>query len=503
MVQRFFVWLFFFCLLCAQPVCAETVDTPTSVLLSPSDCILTVRGERDLAGSGALRMFTVLVPPGAENFALRVTGATVVKEEREVCQVLPTSARAKHEARLRERLETIKILQDIVKERKSLWKCLPRKFEAADFDGLDARKKAVLTELFTEEAALKKEEHEIREALSSPAQKQKMGERIRVTVHGASASTIPVTYSYRLRTGGWKARYALRVDPEISRTAIAVVLKADIWQESGFDWENTEITLVTGSPTKRVPPALASWVLEAEERHFERKARMMQEDAAMLPNMPARAAAPSRAEVRVDTSGIYGKWTLPVTRLAEGQATVTILERTWNDPLLWIARPNARKGEVFVMAEHAIPEGEVWPDGNAVFSVSGQTTGSGAFSAKGGKVTLYFGHDPRVSLEVVQDTRKQGESGFLGRDKTWLWAWEYTIRNTHAQAIRVRLERPDPQAVQEAITVTHNDTPKALVDAKKHALYWEFDVPGGGSKTIAHSVQIKAPESLNIHPFAP
>ena len=128
------------------------------------------------------------------------------------------------------------------------------------------------------------------------------------------------------------------------------------------------------------------------------------------------------------------------------------------------------------MAKYELPAGQVWPAGQAEFSVDGQSVGTGDFTPQKGEAELFFGTDPRVTLSVTDDDKKRGQSGFFDKRRHWSWAWTYTFTNRHAKAVTVRVERPDPLIVDEKITVSHEDEPAARVDAKEHRLFWELAV---------------------------
>ncbi|MBR3663077.1 MAG: DUF4139 domain-containing protein [Desulfovibrio sp.] len=479
---------------------------PKAALLSQQGAILRVEQKALVEEHNGKSRLTLLVPAKAENLRIEVAGARIVQEENFPCKLTATSARAKRSLELKARLEGANTRLALVQERLKIWNIIPKNLGPADIEAWDSKKMQVLTALVPEAEALEREIQELTEELKSLPKPESTGKCVRVTLADRVKDThLPVTYSYALNNCGWRAHYAFAIAPEKAKDRVVVRLMAKVWQESGMDWTDTEITLVTGSKGKLAPPPLRSWVLEArEERSKGREKAMYEESAAMPAAMMANARrSDSHSLPQQDTSGIYASWLLPARSLEQGESSMLISQKEWESPLLWIARPGISQGQVYLMARHEIAEGEVWPDGEAVFSVSGQETGKGQFAVKGPELVLYFGCDPRVSLEVVQDKRKRGESGFLGRDKTWTWAWTYVLHNSHSQPVRVRLERPDPQIVQEQISVRFEEKPKADVDAKKHIRFWELEVPASGTQTISHSLTIKAPESLLFAPTAP
>ena len=155
------------------------------------------------------------------------------------------------------------------------------------------------------------------------------------------------------------------------------------------------------------------------------------------------------------------------------------------------------------MARPTLPEGQIWPDGQAEFSVDGQGVGTGQFHAKGNETTLYFGADPRVQVTATADVRQRGEKGFIGKSRTWTWGWTYTVRNTRDKAVTVRLERPMPMVVDQGVTVTYRDKPQAQQDTQEHLLFWNVDVAAGGKAEVKHELTLTSPVEIQLDPYAP
>ena len=214
---------------------------------------------------------------------------------------------------------------------------------------------------------------------------------------------------------------------------------------------------------------------------------------------PAQANAP----VDLDASGVYATWTLAARGLPEGRSRLLITADAWKAPLQWLARPSVGDSRVWLMAKYVLPPQQAWPEGQAEYSVDGQSVGQGLFRPRGGEATLFFGADPRVSVTTTADSRKRGESGFIDKSKNWTWAWTYTLTNSHSKALTVRLERPAPMIVDQSVSVSYDDTPPSQKDEKKHMLFWEVKVPADGKASVHHSVTISSPTKLPLLPDAP
>lgn len=92
------------------------------------------------------------------------------------------------------------------------------------------------------------------------AQKAKPTSEIVITISSDKAQTVNLKAMYIIPTAGWTAQYDLRAI-NISKP-IALVYKAEIYQNSGFDWDGVDLTLSTGEPFRSgTKPELKTWWL--------------------------------------------------------------------------------------------------------------------------------------------------------------------------------------------------------------------------------------------------
>jgi hypothetical protein len=81
-----------------------------------------------------------------------------------------------------------------------------------------------------------------------------------VTVSSKSSTAARFKLSYLVNQAGWHPTYDIRVK-DIS-TPIALVYKANVFQQSGEDWNNVKLTISTGNPKEGgSKPVLSPWYL--------------------------------------------------------------------------------------------------------------------------------------------------------------------------------------------------------------------------------------------------
>ena len=486
--------------------------SPTKVLLQLSGGIITVEENVAVQNVAGQSTCQVLLPPGASHVRVLVPGKTILTWAQRPQSFKRKNAAAAKRTALESRLNEIDIALILGQQRLDLWNHYSNNCNYEDLESIDKKKLEIVPKLLAEQKSLKTERKQIEKELKALSEVELVGSLVTVTLaQNVTTPTVLVRYSYFLSNCGWKPHYTFSIEPEQAKSELQVRFLADVWQSSGIDWQNTAITLVSGAQGQREPPNLANWLIrtdlaksvEKRRNSYDRLEDTMVSREAPMAMSSAALKAPSYAEHEVDTSGIYATWQLANTYLAEGRIEMLIQERTLPANLVWLARPNRSAGDVFLSAKSTLPADAVWPRGNAVYIVQGQEVGQGVFNAKGKDLTLYFGQDPRVRLEVVQDKTQRGQTGFFGRDNTWAWGWTYIIHNMHNKSVKVRLERPEPRAVDADIKISLTDKPRAQIDSKKHVLFWEMDVAAGQEMSIYHSLMIKAPEKMSLSPNVP
>ena len=480
--------------------------SPRTARLTPSGGLLEVEQQAPVLTANGISQVRVVLPAGAENLRLSVPGHTIVRWA-SVAQTIDQSGDlAKMRDERQRAVMTLSGKLEAVKAQLALWQGEGAEGSFQDLTQREKRMAEVVPGLNYEKADLERRLALLKQELQQLPPSPEMGQSVLITLQkSVSAATLPVRYSYTLRNCGWRAAYSFDAQPDKGKgDTTQVRFMAEVWQFSGMDWADTQLILVSRGQGPREPDPLPRWVIDSQPQPVAQplaKAAprmMMAADAAMLEAAPAPVAP-----VVADTTGVYASWTLGEKGLPEGRSRLLVLESEWKAPLQWLARPSTGESRVWLMARPTLPEGQIWPDGQAEFSVDGQGVGTGQFHAKGNETTLYFGADPRVQVTATADVRQRGEKGFIGKSRTWTWGWTYTVRNTRDKAVTVRLERPMPMVVDQGVTVTYRDKPQAQQDTQEHLLFWNVDVAAGGKAEVKHELTLTSPVEIQLDPYAP
>lgn len=486
--------------------------SPLSVIISPEGARIETSENVRARKNGAETVLSVVAPRDSSNLNISVPGRTIIRWLSTPVSLKSSSGHAtRRDALVAERDRLTANIETAVARIDSL-KAGARISSAQELDNLQALIQRQMPALAEEVARLKATLKEVDGELAELPGSSGVGQRIDIVLADElrEGEIVRVDYSYDVASCGWTPIYNFYANPDTDKNNLVnVELLAEVWQYTGLDWTNARVTLVTRGEGPREPRPLRRWFVRNEE---EKPAAL--EAAPVARASRARGALAAKREISADEAAnfarptadadnLYAAWTLAARGLPEGRSRMLITADSWRAPLQWLCRPTKSDNNVWIMAKYTLPTDKAWPAGVAQYNLEGQNIGEGSFQPRGGVATLYFGADPRVTVNMVVDSDKQGETGFINTSKTWTGAWTFTLNNEHSIPIKVRVERPEPILGNDNITVTYKDKPKAQIDAKEHALVWIADVPAHGKAVIEQGVTISSPVKLPLLPDVP
>ena len=474
---------------------------PESVVLWPGGARITAHEELtpETSPDGTEAFF--VVPAGARDLEITVEGGRLLRWRSTPC-FLPAQGGLAHERQdAQENLRALRGEQAMLRAVLDTWTKRPVPQPGQDLEQLASRLETRVPALVARLAqvsdiiAALEEVEKNRPALSD------RGQKILLELRDAGASVV-VRYRYTLPDCGWQPRYVFDAIPDESgkNANVRVRLEASVRQLSGMDWRKSRLFLALRPHDVVAPPSLPQWVVDEMP---QARAMPMVAGAPRQRAVAMKAADAANETVSLNTEGQDARWEVSTPGLPQGESVVTLRDEVWTASLERVARPDENDGRVWLTAKADLPAGSVWPDGQASFQLEGIPAGERFFAVKDGKAQLFFGVDPRVTVSVQADGRRRGEAGIVNRRRQWSWAWEYTVNNGRSTPVQVRLERPRPHIVDKNVTVTYDDTPKAVLDDKDNALFWLLDVPAGGKAEVHHGLTITAPADRKINPVAP
>lgn len=514
-----FVWSMSFLgypLAASQEKVLPELASPQKALISPHGARLEFKEKVEIKHIDAQSVLEFIIPEGANNLHIDASDLPVVRWSMEPVILSSSSQHASLRVRTLEERDKVKARLATVTARLEVWQAQTGQPSSQEMENRQQAMQNEMPALMEQKEKLQRRLNLLDHEIAQVPDNSGIGQKVSVILSSQAkpGNNVEVFYAYDLPQCGWQAIYNFNASPDSGAGEIVEVsMLAEVWQYTGIDWQNTEISLATQGQGPREPRPLMKWVVGAQPNQpvpqpraasFSAK-RDLKANRVMAHGAEEETAVTlaDEAPIIADTESVYAKWTLAAKGLPEGRSRVALTHDNWKTPLEWLARPTVNNSHVWLLAKYELPVNQAWPAGEAQFNVNGQNLGSGAFVPKGRQATLYFGSDPRMNVRTIIDSNKQGQTGFISTSKTWTGAWTYIISNEHDRPVKVKVERPAPMLAQDNISVTYKDQPPSIKDDKEHMVYWEVTVPPHGKSTIEHSVTISSPEKLPLLPDVP
>ena len=353
-------------------------------------------------------------------------------------------------------------------------------------------------EKFAAETQLEKIEKnlkKLKEELNQAAGRKETAWEITLTVSGSDKNEISVPYTYSLAGCGWLPLY--RVEALPADKIVSFSWEADVWQSSGEDWKQVQLNLATLQPIINVnPPEMPDWIIRP--RKLYKKAASGNVAAAPLMQKEALAEDESMAAAPAETiNTTYSIWSLGKKNVAAGShQRLKIKDESWPAEFLFMARP-AVNPQAFVRAQVKLEKPAEIPSGQAIFVIDGAVLGKREFSFAGSEGTLFFGTSPLITVTSSTIADKSDEKTIFQDKQTRSWQWVIEAKNSGATDIKLRIEEPVPQARDKRIKLNFKQNPEPV--EKDHAKFvWLLDVPAGQKKIIQNSIELEAPNDMNL-----
>ena len=478
----------------ASPETLPPLASPARAVLSPSLATLFVRASipvEMIDGSPCIR---ILLPANAADLQISLDGARILRMSRRAVIGAPDGGLSRERTRMEKEIAELEGRSKAILAR-------------IEYGAEDISRGIDIQALYVENASIKKQIKTLQDMLKAYPESSERRTLVTAALSEQPGSSVDAEYSYKIPDCSWRPEYNIACSPQKDgKGTISVRLEALVEQSSCFDWNGTEIQLVTtGTGSSVRPPSLRSWNIGQEAAQVRERSRALEDGAvgAMMAAAPMmeRKNAPVKPAV-ADLSGAFASWIPAMKGLAQGESRILLHSAEWKEDIVWKVRPLNSDARVFLCAEHELETDVAWPAGPSRLSLDGAAIGTDTFSPRKGRVALSFGHDPRVQLLARTEPRKSGTQGFIGKDKIWEWAWQYTVRNDRETPVRVQVERPLPRSVNKDVKVEYTSAPPAREG--KAELVWEMEVPPHQSAVIGHGVKVTAPEKLPIlTPVAP
>jgi uncharacterized protein (TIGR02231 family) len=330
-----------------------------------------------------------------------------------------------------------------------------------------------------------------------------------ISLSADAATSADLEISYMVGNAGWVPQYDIRAIN--SRSLLQLDYKANVFQSTGEEWKNVKLKLSTANPNESgLKPELIAWYLDFYQpvvyKNFEKKAyasppsmaRKTEADKSMEP-MPASTMAEFVTTVQTSLNTEFDI-SLPYTVSSANKPTlVDIRKYELKAEYNYSAAPKVDK-DAFLLAKATGWEELSLLPGEANIFFEGTFTGKSFIDPNNIKDTLSLslGRDKRIV--VKREKQKELTSHkFIGTNQKESYAWEISIRNTKAEAIKISMEDQIPVSQNSQIEVTVIDLAGAKYNKDKGKLSWDLNLQANETKKIVFKYEVKYPKDKLVN----
>ncbi len=328
-----------------------------------------------------------------------------------------------------------------------------------------------------------------------------------ITVSANKKTTANLKASYITYDAGWNPSYDLRaVNIDLP---VKLDLRANVWQNTGIDWNDMNITLSTRSARQNNnKPELRRWFIDFIKEmkyNVDRGAGAMKLAAPQVSEMAVADEAESMADymmVQETQLAVEYKPEIKYTIPSDGKQHIVALQN-YELPAEYeyYAAPKL-VANAFLIAKVKDWEKLNLLPGAANIYFENSYVGNSFINPHTTEDEMTFSLGRDESIVIKRETLKDfTEDKFFGSDVERYFGYEITVRNTKSKAIILTLEDQFPISQNEDIEVKLIDTGDASVNKKDGILNWKLDINPGVTvtKKFTYSVRYPGERSINIY----
>lgn len=306
--------------------------------------------------------------------------------------------------------------------------------------------------------------------------------RIMLNIYSAVDGETDFTFSYLIPDTYWQMTYDFRA----SRTdnSIEVILYADVFQKTGEDWENIDLSLSTGAPQNNIAiPDLAPWYLNKREEYkskrdyagasgvYDKKAMKEQAYAADGDDEYQQEVIP---EATIQTSGLFLEVKIPVKQTIESanryqkKLIKSYSFKSGKGLKYYFKTVPDSSGKVYLMAKTSNQTELPWLGGEAQVFLENEFIGKVQIpdTSVGKEEDLVLGISQDITAKKELVTKYEDKSGVFGGNKRMVYSYKITIENNSRDTAEI--------LILDNFPVSQNDDIKVEVE-KLSAQYQSDD----------------------------
>ena len=341
--------------------------------------------------------------------------------------------------------------------------------------------------------------------------------RIIVNVIADQPMVASVNVNYYITNAGWTPSYDLRAIS--NEQSVKLTYKAQIYQQSGIDWNGVKLVLSTANPNRSYNiPNLSPWYLGYAYQYKNTNIKKLNS----MYEQPASTTQKSIANT--DSYSLSGGVETDEAKDASSYTTVSenVIETEYEIKLNYTIPSDGKTHFAAILVKDlktlyrykAIPKlnnnvylTAVLPDwedaitmgGEASIYYDGSYVGRTSLSPGGTEDTiqLSLGIDKNIAIKR-QKIKDKCSQKLLEENIVHQYTYEITIKNARSSKIEIDIEDQLPLTNDKNVSIERKELSGAKYDELTGILKWRLNVQAKDSKKVSLVYQIKAPKTMPI-----
>lgn len=341
--------------------------------------------------------------------------------------------------------------------------------------------------------------------------------RIIVNVIADQPMVAAVNVNYYITNAGWTPSYDLRAIS--NEQSVKLTYKAQIYQQSGIDWNGVKLVLSTANPNRSYNiPNLSPWYLGYAYQYKNTNIKKINS----MYEQPVSTTQKSIANT--DSYSLSGGVEMDEAKDASSYTTVSenVIETEYEIKLNYTIPSDGKTHFAAILVKDlktlyrykAIPKlnnnvylTAVLPDwedaitmgGEASIYYDGSYVGRTSLSPGGTEDTiqLSLGIDKNIAIKR-QKIKDKCSQKLLEENIVHQYTYEITIKNARSSKIEIDIEDQLPLTNDKNVSIERKELSGAKYDELTGILKWRLNVQAKDTKKVSLVYQIKAPKTMPI-----
>jgi len=349
--------------------------------------------------------------------------------------------------------------------------------------------------------------------------------RITITLKANASANGKIDVSYLVNNAGWTPLYDLR--SETSSNKINLNYKANVYQNTGIDWDDVRLNISTNNPYhNKTKPELHPWYIDFNRYRNQldnlntmnyREKDKMKREAKSRGYVTNNAPAPVRAdsyemEEVVVADAAYDFTTtienmisaefqidLPYSIKSNGQKHMVLVKNVDLDAnYKYYTVPKYDKSVYLVAQLSKLAELQLVPAKANIF-FDGTYMGETFLdpTTMDDTLNLSLGKDPNI---IVKRTllKKESKEKIIGQKKERTFAYSIQVKNLKSRTIKLVIQDQVPITQNADIEIETLGLSKGKLDKRTGLIEWEFNLKPKANKDLQFSYKVKHDKDQQI-----